>query len=125
VAQKVQTALNDHNRSVKGSRIHLLGVAYKKDVSDTRESPALDLLVLLDRMGASLSYSDPHVPRFSLEDRTWESQPALTACIAADCVVLATNHSQFDYAAIAAQSRLIVDTRNAFRDFRSPHIVRL
>ena len=103
----------------------LLGVAYKRDVNDIRESPALDLLVLLGRLGAQLSYSDPHVPKLSVEDRVLESQPALAACAAADCVVLVTDHSGFDYAAIAEHSRLIVDTRNAFRQFRRPHIIRL
>jgi UDP-N-acetyl-D-glucosamine dehydrogenase len=125
VAQKVQAALNDCSRSVKGSRIHLLGVAYKRDVNDTRESPALDLLVLLERLGARLSYSDPHVPTLSVGNQLLESQPELPACAAADCVVLVTDHSAFDYAAIAEQSRLIVDTRNAFRQFRRPHIIKL
>jgi UDP-N-acetyl-D-glucosamine dehydrogenase len=125
VAQKIQAALNERTRSVKGSRIHLLGVAYKRDVNDTRESPALDLMVMLDRLGAELSYSDPHVPKLSLENRLWESQPLLPACAEADCVVLVTDHSGFDYAAIADCARLIMDTRNAFRDYRRPHIIRL
>jgi len=125
VAQKVQGALNERNRSVKGSRIHLLGVAYKRDVNDTRESPALDLLVLLERLGARLSYSDPHVPKLSIENLVLESLPVIPACAEADCVVLVTDHSGFDYAAIADRSRLIVDTRNAFHNFRRPHIIRL
>jgi UDP-N-acetyl-D-glucosamine dehydrogenase len=125
VGQKIQAALNDRSKSVKNSKIHLLGVAYKRDVNDTRESPALDLLALLDRLGARLSYSDPHVPRLPVENQVLESQPLLPACAAADCVVLVTDHSAFDYAAIADCASLIVDTRNAFRDFRSPHIVRL
>ena len=125
VAQKVQGALNERNQSVKGSRIHLLGVAYKRDVNDTRESPALDLLVLLERLGARLSYSDPHVPKLSIENLVLESLPVIPACAEADCVVLVTDHSGFDYAAIADRSRLIVDTRNAFRNFRRPHIIRL
>jgi UDP-N-acetyl-D-glucosamine dehydrogenase len=125
VAQKVQAALNECSKSVKGSRIHLLGVAYKRDVNDTRESPALDLFVLLQRLGAQLSYSDPHVPSLTVEDRTLASQPVIPACRQADCVVLVTDHGAFDYAAIAEQSRLIVDTRNAFRNFRRPHIHKL
>ena len=125
VAQKVQGALNERNQSVKGSRIHLLGVAYKRDVNDTRESPALDLLVLLERLGARLSYSDPHVPKLSIENLVLESLPVIPACAEADCVVLVTDHSGFDYAAIADRSRLIVDTRNAFHNFRRPHIIRL
>jgi UDP-N-acetyl-D-glucosamine dehydrogenase len=125
VAGKVQAALNSRSKSVKGSRILVLGAAYKKDVNDTRESPALDLMLLLDRLGAVLSYSDPHVPTLRLEDRALESQPVLGACAAADCVVLVTDHSAFDYAAIAECSSLIVDTRNAFRNHRLPHIIRL
>jgi UDP-N-acetyl-D-glucosamine dehydrogenase len=125
VARKVQAALNDRSKSVKDSRIHLLGVAYKRDVNDTRESPALDLLVLLNRLGARLSYSDPHVARVQIEGLELESQPLIPACEHADCVVLVTDHSAFDYAAIAAHSPLIVDTRNAFRHFRSEHIIPL
>ena len=100
-------------------------MAYKRDVNDTRESPALDLLVLLERLGARLSYSDPHVPKLSIENLVLESLPVIPACAEADCVVLVTDHSGFDYAAIADRSRLIVDTRNAFRNFRRPHIIRL
>jgi UDP-N-acetyl-D-glucosamine dehydrogenase len=129
VVGKVQAALNDGAKSVKNARVHLLGIAYKKDVSDIRESPALDVLALLGRLGARLSYSDPHVPRVSLsrlEDQLeLKAQPVLPACREADCVVLITDHSAFDYAAIAKQSRLIVDTRNAFRNYRSEKIVRL
>jgi UDP-N-acetyl-D-glucosamine dehydrogenase len=125
VAQKVQAALNERTKSVKNSKIHLLGVAYKRDVSDTRESPALDLMVLLERQGARLSYSDPHVPRIQVDHLDCVSQPVLPACEQADCVVLVTDHAAFDYAAIADHSSLIVDTRNAFCNFRRPHIIRL
>lgn len=125
VVQKVQAALNERSQSVKDSRIHLLGVAYKKDVNDTRESPALDLLVLLGRLGARLSYSDPHVPRVHVEALELESQPVIPACQQADCVVLVTDHSAFDYAGIAKHARLVVDTRNAFRNYRMGKIVRL
>ncbi|HEY7679112.1 MAG TPA: nucleotide sugar dehydrogenase [Terriglobia bacterium] len=125
VARKVQAALNERSKSVKDSRVHLLGVAYKRDVNDTRESPALDLIVLLHRLGARLSYSDPHVPRLRVEGLALESQPVIPACEQADCVVLVTDHSAFDYAGIAERSRLIVDTRNAFRQHRADHIIRL
>jgi len=125
VARKVQAALNDRSKSVKDSRIHLLGVAYKRDVNDTRESPALDLLVLLYRLGARLSYSDPHVARVQIEGLELESQPVISACEQADCVVLVTDHAAFDYSAIAEHSPLIVDTRNAFRNYRREHIIRL
>jgi UDP-N-acetyl-D-glucosamine dehydrogenase len=125
VVRKVQGALNDRTKSVKGSSIHLLGLAYKRNVSDTRESPALDLLLLLERLGARISYSDPYVSELELEGRTWQSQDALQSCATADCVVLVTDHSDFDYSAIAAKSPLIVDTRNAFRAYPGPNIVKI
>ena len=125
VVNKIQAALNDRSRSVKDSRIHVLGVTYKKDVADTRESPALDVMSLLARLGARLSYSDPHVPCLQLGSEQFNSLEALPVCEEADCVVLITDHTQFDYAAIAHHSRLIVDTRNAFRAHRMEKIVRL
>ncbi len=125
VVQKIQAALNAHAKPVNKAGIHLLGVAYKRDIADVRESPALDVLTLLHSMGAQLSYSDPHVPRLPMDHWSLESQPVLPACQKADCVVLITDHSTFDYAAIAARANLIVDTRNAFRAFRSEKIVRL
>ena len=125
VANKIQAALNDRSRSVKDSRIHVLGVAYKKDVADTRESPALDVMALLARLGARLSYSDPHVPSLQLDSLQLHSQEVLPVCEQADCVVLITDHAQFDYATIAQRSRLIVDTRNAFRAHRMEKIIRL
>ena len=125
VVDKIQRALNDRTRSVRNSRIHLLGVAYKKDVGDIRESPALDVLALLHGLGAQVSYSDPHVPTLRLAGLALTSQPVLSSCREADCVVLITDHTAFDHAAIVEQSRLIVDTRNAFRNYPAPKIIRL
>lgn len=125
VASKVQAALNDRSKSVKGSRVHILGVAYKKDINDVRESPALDVMALLVGLGAQLSYSDPYIPHVKLDGFELESQPVLSACQEADCVVLVTDHSAFDYKSIANDSKLIVDTRNAFRACRSANVVRL
>jgi UDP-N-acetyl-D-glucosamine dehydrogenase len=124
VVDKVQTALNDAGKPVKGSHIHILGVAYKKDIEDLRESPALDVMMLLQRRGARLSYSDPHVPELQLGDAVLRAQPE-TLAGEADCAVVITNHSAFDYPRIAASARLIVDTRNALKGVNSPHIVRL
>jgi len=124
VVDKIQNALNDAGKPVKGSRIHILGVAYKKDIADLRESPALDVMLLLKRRGASLSYSDPHVPQFQLEGIDLHSQPESVAG-EADCVVIITDHSAFDYPKIAARARLVVDTRNALKGVNSAHIVRL
>ncbi|MGA2739722.1 MAG: nucleotide sugar dehydrogenase [Bryobacteraceae bacterium] len=124
VVDKIQNALNDAGKPVKGSHIHILGVAYKKDIEDLRESPALDIMLLLKRRGARLTYSDPYVPRLQLDGEDLHAQPeALSA--AADCAAIITDHSTFDYALIAAQARLIVDTRNALKGVNLPHIVRL
>jgi len=124
VADKVQNALNDAGKPVKGSRIHVMGVAYKRNIDDMRESPALDVLLLLERRGAIVSYSDPHVPHLRLDGLHLEAQPE-SAAADADCVVIVTDHSAFDYRALVERSPLIVDTRNALRGYTSPKIVRL
>jgi len=121
---KVQNALNDRGKAVKGTRIHIMGVAYKKDIDDLRESPALDVMLLLRRRGALVTYSDPYVPRVALEGLALESAPEETAA-EADCVVIVTDHSGFDYAALVERAALIVDTRNALKGFQSEKIVRL
>ncbi len=124
VVDKIQNALNDAGKPVKGSHIHILGVAYKKDIEDLRESPALDVMLLLKRRGARLTFSDPYVPHLDLDGEELQAQPT-TLVAEADCAAIITDHSSFDYPAIAAQSRLIVDTRNALKGVNSPHIVRL
>jgi len=124
VVDKIQNALNDHRKPVKGSHIHILGVAYKKNIDDVRESPALDIMLLLKRRGARLTFSDPHVPQLDLEGEQLQSES--TALVAsADCAVVVTDHSTFNYREIADQAKLIVDTRNAFKGISSPKIVRL
>ena len=125
VVNKVQAVLNRSGKAVRNSRIHLLGVAYKKDTGDVRESPALDVLALLTQQGARMTYSDPLVPHLSLDGLALQAQPVLASCRQADCVVLLTDHTAFDYAAIARCSRRIVDTRNAFRAHRMDKIARL
>src|SRR5579872_5851743 len=124
VVDKVQNALNDHGKPVKGSHVHVLGVAYKKNIEDVRESPALDIMMLLKRRGARLTYSDPHVPTLQLEGEQLKSEDAGLAA-QADCTVVVTDHSTFDYPKIAEQAKLIVDTRNALRGISSSKIVRL
>ena len=124
VVDKVQNALNDAGKPVKGSRIHVMGVAYKRDIDDMRESPALDVMLLLKRRGAVISYSDPHVPVLRMEGLDVVSTPQEDAA-AADCVVIVTDHSSFDYRALVERAALIVDSRNALKDFRSEKIVRL
>jgi UDP-N-acetyl-D-glucosamine dehydrogenase len=123
VLERVTDALNSAKKSINGSRVHVLGVAYKKDVGDVRESPALDILELLHRRGAQLSYSDPFVPSLQTCGMTLESQDP--SKVNADCGVICTNHSDFDYQAIVKKFPLIVDTRNALRGKDSNTIFRL
>jgi UDP-N-acetyl-D-glucosamine dehydrogenase len=124
VADKVQNALNDAGKPVKGSRIHVMGVAYKRDIDDMRESPALDIMLLLQKRGAQLTYSDPHVPALHIDGLHMEALPEIAAA-EADCVVIITDHSKFDYKALVERSALIVDSRNALKGVRSDNIVRL
>jgi UDP-N-acetyl-D-glucosamine dehydrogenase len=124
VVDKVQNALNDAGKPVKGSKIHVMGVAYKRDIDDMRESPALDVMLLLKRRGGLVTYSDPHVPVLRVEGLDLTAIPEDSAA-AADCVVIITDHTSFDYQALVERAALIVDSRNALKAFRSPKIVRL
>jgi UDP-N-acetyl-D-glucosamine dehydrogenase len=124
VVDKVQNALNEHAKPVKGSHIHIVGVAYKKNIDDVRESPAVDIMLLLKRLGARITFSDPHVASMQLEDSRLASDD-ISQVAAADCTVIITDHSAFDYPQIAKQARLIVDTRNALKGIKSDKIVRL
>jgi UDP-N-acetyl-D-glucosamine dehydrogenase len=114
VVTKVQDALNDVERSIKGANILVLGVAYKPDIDDLRESPALDVIGLLEKKGASVVYHDPYIPSFRHEDSVMYSVPDMMEAVKqADCVVIVTNHHSYDYSAVLREARLIVDTRNA------------
>ena len=124
VVNKVQNALNDVGKPLKGSKILVYGVAYKRDIDDMRESPALDIMHLLHKRGATMSYTDPHVPEIQLKGEKYVSQPEAAAG-AADCVMIVTDHAAFDYAKLVADASLIVDTRNALKGISSPKIVRL
>jgi UDP-N-acetyl-D-glucosamine dehydrogenase len=124
----IQDALNDRGLAIKGSNVLVLGAAYKPDIDDLRESPALDVIGLLEQKGAIVSYHDPHVPR--IQHDTWERESVtdLDAAIReADCVTIITNHSTYDYAAILQSAKLIVDTRNALGKIASnhPNVVKL
>jgi UDP-N-acetyl-D-glucosamine dehydrogenase len=125
VVEKIVNALNDHSKALRGSHVHIVGVAYKRDIDDVRESPALDILHLLTMRGARVSYSDPHVPSIRVKDQLLRAEPLEPMAAAADCVVIVTNHTSYDYPALAACSRLIVDTRNALKGVESKNIVRL
>lgn len=111
---KTQDALNEHQKPLKGSRILILGVAYKKDIDDVRESPALDIIALLQQKGARVGYHDPHVPRIEHDGVVLRCEPDLAAALdSADCVIVVTDHSSYDWQVIARQARLVVDTRRA------------
>jgi UDP-N-acetyl-D-glucosamine dehydrogenase len=125
VVDKIQNALNQHRKPVNGSRIHVAGVAYKRNIDDLRESPALDVILLLKKRGAVISYSDPFVSHLKLDGAALDSQPLLDSAAKADCVVIITDHSNFDYQGLLASAPLIVDTRNAMKAFKSDKIVRL
>jgi UDP-N-acetyl-D-glucosamine dehydrogenase len=121
VVDKVADALNSHSKSVRGSNVLVLGVAYKRDIDDVRESPALDVMAVLAQKGAKISYHDPYIP--SVPARDWpggfdlKSIDALTpeTLRGSDCVVIITDHKVFDYDAITRHARLIVDSRNAIK----------
>jgi UDP-N-acetyl-D-glucosamine dehydrogenase len=125
VVDRIQTALNNHGKPLMGSRVHIVGVAYKSDIDDLRESPALDIILLLERKGAQVSYTDPHIPSLRLNGHGLTSEDLASGTAAADCVVIVTDHKALDYAVVVDKARLIVDTRNALKSHRSPTIVRL
>jgi UDP-N-acetyl-D-glucosamine dehydrogenase len=125
VVERIGEALNTVRKAVNGSRIHLFGVAYKKDVSDMRESPALDVLELLHRRGATLSYTDPYVPHLKHGDFDLCSVAEAQAADSVDCAVICTNHKAFDYQTIVKNFPLVVDTRNALKGIEAPHVFRL
>jgi UDP-N-acetyl-D-glucosamine dehydrogenase len=125
VVEKVLYALNDASKPVRGSHVHILGTAYKKDIDDVRESPALDIIILLQRMGARVTFSDPYVKKIRINDDVLEAQEMLPAVESADCIVIVTDHGGVDYKSVVERGKLIVDTRNALKGFRSSKIVRL
>jgi UDP-N-acetyl-D-glucosamine dehydrogenase len=112
--RKLSEALNAQGKAVQGASVLVLGVAYKRDIEDIRESPALDIIRLLEGQGARVSYFDPHVPRFREDGREFRSvELTPEAVTAADCVMVVTDHTAVDYRMIKRHARLIVDTRNA------------
>lgn len=127
VVGKLMEALNEQSKPIKGSRILVLGIAYKKNVDDMRESPSVELMEILREKGAVISYSDPHVPRFpKMREHKFDldSMP-LTAEVLAnvDCVLLATDHAKFDYAFIKQHGKLIIDTRGVYLE-PAAHIIK-
>jgi UDP-N-acetyl-D-glucosamine dehydrogenase len=126
VLASISGALNQHKKSVNGARVLILGVAYKKDIDDLRESPALTIIELLQKEGAAVSYHDPYFP-FIGKGRKYDLQmkrSELEKLGEYDCVVIVTDHSDYDYRRVVGESQLVVDTRNATKGIDSPKVVR-
>jgi UDP-N-acetyl-D-glucosamine dehydrogenase len=126
VLASIGGALNQHKKSVNGARVLILGVAYKKDIDDLRESPALTIIELLQQEGAQVSYHDPYFP-FIGKGRKYDLQMKRTELERLgqyDCVVIVTDHSDYDYKKIVGEAQLVVDTRNATKGIASPKVVR-
>ena len=126
VVEKITEALNHHGKCLKGARLLIVGVAYKKDINDVRESPALDIISLLARRGVEISYHDPFVPSLQVEGVEQSSKNLNEETLRKqDCVVIVTNHTGLDYERVVKASKLIMDTRNALKGYTASHIVRL
>jgi UDP-N-acetyl-D-glucosamine dehydrogenase len=125
VVERVGEALNSQKKAINGSRIHVFGVAYKREVSDMRESPALDVIELLHRRGAVLSYTDPHVPTLEHGGLSLTSVAECDAAKGIDCAVICTNHGVFKYADMPKRFPLVVDTRNALKGIDAANVFRL
>jgi UDP-N-acetyl-D-glucosamine dehydrogenase len=126
VVEKVTDALNRHQKSVRGSRIHVLGVAYKAGVNDIRESPALNIMRMLQDKGATVSYSDPFIPAVREEGIELDSLELKNGYLRdVDCVAILTAHPGVDYDAVVEAAPLVVDTRNALQGCKAEHVVRL
>jgi UDP-N-acetyl-D-glucosamine dehydrogenase len=126
VVSSVSAALNQHKKALNGAKVLVLGVAYKKDIDDLRESPSLTIIEQLQREGAQVSYNDPYFPSVGKGrkyDLQMENTP-LENLGQYDCVLIVTDHSDYDYARIVRESKLVVDSRNATRGIQAPHIVR-
>ena len=116
VVSRILDAMNDRGKVLKGSKVLVLGVAYKPDIDDVRESPALDVIALLKKKGAEVSYHDPYIPQIHHENEGWKMdsvKDAMKAVKESDAVVIVTNHKAYDYPAILAQAKFVFDSRNA------------
>ncbi|MBV9229470.1 MAG: UDP-N-acetyl-D-glucosamine dehydrogenase, partial [Chloroflexi bacterium] len=126
VVNKIAEALNEQRRSFNGATVLMLGVAYKRNVGDVRESPALDIIQAMIRRKAVVLYNDEYVPSLKLHDRTMHSQALSSGLLqAADCVVIVTDHSYYDISWIVNEARCIVDSRNMTRGYTDAKIYRL
>jgi UDP-N-acetyl-D-glucosamine dehydrogenase len=126
VVTRAMELLNEQGKAMRGSHVHILGVTYKKDISDSRESPAIEVIKLLTALGARVTYSDPYVPALQVEGHSLEAlQPSREVLASCDIAVIITNHTSFDYAEIIRNAPLVYDTRNATEGMKSKNLVRL
>ncbi len=126
VVYRLFETLNEAGKSIKGSNILILGVAYKKDVGDIRESPALEIIKLILEKGGRVIYNDPYVPEFTFLGKTWRSVEVDDGVLeASDCVVVLTDHSFYNWKSISEKARLVLDTRNAINGFLSKRVCKL
>ena len=126
VVTRAMELLNDRGKPVRGSRVHILGVTYKKDISDSRESPALEVIKLFAGLGADVRYSDPWVPSLQVDGQKMDSlQPGREVLSSCDIAIIITNHSSFDYVDIVRNAPLVFDTRNATEGIKAKNLVRL
>ncbi len=126
VVTRAMELLNEQAKPLKGARVHILGVGYKRDISDTRESPALEIMRLLLERGAEVTYSDPFVPTLDLDGRRLESrEPSRETLAGCDMAIIVADHSLFDYRSIVEQAPLVFDTRNATDGICAPNITKL
>nr|BFE90346.1 hypothetical protein GCM10020185_08820 [Pseudomonas brassicacearum subsp. brassicacearum] len=127
VLNKLMDGLNNAGKALKGSKVLVLGIAYKKNVDDMRESPSVEIMELIEAKGGLVGYSDPHVPVFpKMREHHFElsSEPLTESNIASfDAVILATDHDKFDYSLIKQHARLIIDSRGKYRE-PAPHIIK-
>jgi UDP-N-acetyl-D-glucosamine dehydrogenase len=115
VVSRIADLLNDHGKAIKGSKVLIVGVAYKKDVSDMRESPAIDVVELLHKKGAEIAYVDPYVPVFVEGSMRLDALPTDTDASKFDIAIIVTDHTEFDYAKLVKSAPIVFDTRNATR----------
>ncbi len=117
--ERIRRALNKNKKSLKGSKILVLGVAYKRDIKDVRESPALDVIKLLQNAGVEVKYNDPHVPSIRMDNSVMKSVELTRKLVqSSDCVAVLTDHSAYDYGFIVRNAQLVMDTRNATKNVK-------
>ncbi len=126
VVTRAMELLNERGKAVRGSRVHILGVTYKKDISDSRESPALEVIRLLTVLGAQITYTDPYAPSLQIEGQRMDSlHPSSEVISTCDIAIIITNHTSFDYVEIVRNAPLVFDTRNATEGMKAKNLVRL